>query len=123
MGGREMSFDPPKGRGRARLLTGKGDPNGLFRGAPTALLAKTHLLGEARAGRGVIRRDHRVVRCQTPLFAVLLGCHFVLCAQMPLQGLELLSVFQAHDVFRRHRAPRRNQTSARCRRTSRGSRP
>jgi hypothetical protein len=69
-----------------------------------ALLAESHLLGELRAGGGVTRRHHRIIRRQAPLLAVLLGRHAVLAAQMPLQRFELLAVLQAHDVVRIDRA-------------------
>ena len=69
--------------------------------AAAALLAEAHLLGELRAGRSVVRRNHRIVRRQAPLFPVLLGRHAVLGAQVSLQRLELLAVVEADQEVRR----------------------
>src|SRR5260370_39729874 len=65
------------------------DARGALLPAPP-LLAKSHLLGELRAGGGVVRRHHRVVGRQAPFFAVLLRCDVVLRAQVALERLELL---------------------------------
>src|SRR5664280_1699940 len=71
--------------------------------AAAALLAKPHLLGQLRARGRVTGRDHRIVGAERPFFPVLLGRHVVLRAQMPLERLEFLAVFQADNVFRRDR--------------------
>src|SRR5579863_535479 len=55
--------------------------------APFALLAQPHLLGELRAGGGVVGRHHRVIERKPPLLAILLRRHLVLGAQMALERL------------------------------------
>src|SRR5437868_14096490 len=66
--------------------------------APPPLLAPTHLLGRLRPRGGIVRRNHRIVRRQAPLLAVLLRRYVVLGAQVTLERLELLSVLEADDV-------------------------
>lgn len=63
-----------------------------------SLLTKSHLLGELRSGRRVVRRHHGVVRRKAPFLPVLLWCHVVLGPQVPLERLELLSVLQTNNV-------------------------
>jgi hypothetical protein len=93
--------------------------------AAAALLAKSHLLGKLRAGRGVIGRYHRVVRSQAPFLAILLGRHIVLRPQMTLERLELLSVLKTNDVIGSYRLLDRNRGLRRISRIlpSRGRHP
>src|ERR1700732_102177 len=65
--------------------------------AAAGLLAEPHLLGKLRAGLGVFRRHHRIIGRQTPFLAILLRRHAVARAQVPLERLEFVSVFQAHE--------------------------
>jgi len=55
--------------------------------AAAALLAEPHLLGELRPCRGVIGRHHRIIRRQTPLFAILIRRDAVPRAQMAFSDL------------------------------------
>src|SRR5215831_5564026 len=64
-----------------------------------ALAAKSHLLGKLRARLRVVRGDHRITRIEAPLLAVLVGREPVMGHQVPFQGLELLSILEADDVF------------------------
>src|SRR5262252_1740932 len=66
-----------------------------------ALLAETHLFSKLRSRRRIVWRDHRVVRRQSPFFAILFRGHIVLTAQVPSQGFKLLAVLQADEVIRR----------------------
>src|SRR4030081_265964 len=68
--------------------------------AATALLAQPHLLGQFRAKRRIIWGGHGIVGAQSPFFAVLLGCHVVLGAEVTLERFEFLSVLQTNDVLR-----------------------
>src|SRR5258705_12109321 len=78
-----------------------------FRGRPRRVAApaapQPDLLGDFRALFGVFRRDHRVVRRQPPFGAILIRRQTVGRAQMPLQHLELLAVFEADQKLWRDR--------------------
>src|SRR6202795_3999080 len=81
----------------------RGEPStAIF--AAAALLAEPHLLGKLRAGLGVFRRHHWIIGRQAPLLAILLRRHAVARAQVPFERLELVSIFQADDMFGRDRA-------------------
>ncbi len=81
---------PLRRRGRFRLL---------------GFTAEAHALGQCRARRGVVWRDHRIVRRQAPFDTVFVRRQTVVGRQMPLQRLELLPVIQADNVVRRDRSP------------------
>ena len=68
-----------------------------------ALLAEAHLLGQFRTGSRIVRCNHRVIGTQVPLLAVLFRGHVVVRAQVALQRLELLAVFETDDVIGRDR--------------------
>ena len=74
--------------GRARLISrsvlGAGAALGAACGL-TAALAEAHLLGQFRTRLGVVRSDHRVILCQTPLGPIVFRAHVVLGAQVPLE--------------------------------------
>jgi hypothetical protein len=59
------------------------------------LLAEPHFFGETRACGGVVRRHHGIIPAKTPLLAILLWCEVVMGAQVSLERLEFLSVFEA----------------------------
>src|SRR5262249_15895718 len=65
--------------------------------------AQLHALGQGRTRGGVVRRHHRIVLWQAPLGPVVVGAHVVLSAQVALQRLVLLAVFQADQVVGRDR--------------------
>ena len=96
---------PPKQNGarrrrRQNLLRTQCD----WRLAGLPLASETHLLGKLRPGRGVVRRHHRIRWVQRPLFAILIRRKVVVSHQMPLQRLELLSVFEADNIVVMYRA-------------------
>src|SRR5690606_8513846 len=62
------------------------------------LAAEAHLLRKTRTGSSVVGGDHRIVRVEIPLFAVLFRRHVVMGHEVTLQRLELLAVFEADDV-------------------------
>src|SRR3974377_2290934 len=66
---------------------------------PSPLLAKPHLLGEARARGGVVWRPHGIVAAETPLFAILLRGEVIPAAQMPFERFQSLSVLETNDVI------------------------
>ena len=72
--------------GRCLLL-----PALLFRALTS--LSKSKRLGEFGTGLGVVRRDHRIVRTETPLLAVLFRGE-ALSAKVPLQRLVSPPVFE-----------------------------
>src|ERR1700760_2177117 len=59
--------------------------------------AEADLLGKGTAPRGIGRRHHRIVGRQAPALAVVVRAHVVARAQVALQHLQLLAVFQADD--------------------------
>ena len=91
------------------------------RRAAFALLTQSHLLCELGASLGIIRCHHRIIGRQAPFLAIVFRRHVVLCAQMTLERFELLAVFQAHDVFGRHRPLDWNRGLKRLRRHSDGA--
>ena len=108
-----MPFNRPgkTAAARAAAFAIEPDVDSLRRllGAAAALLAEAHLLGQLRARGRVAGRDHRIVGAERPFFPILLGRHVVLRAQMPLERLEFLAVFQTDNVFRRDRLLHRNR--------------
>lgn len=46
----------------------------------------------------VVRRNHRVIRLQSPFLAIFVRSEPVVYSEMPFQRFELLPVFQADDV-------------------------
>ncbi len=76
---------------------------------PGPLAAQPDLLGEFGALLGVVGRHHRIVRRQTPLCPILVGCQIVSSANVPLQHLQLLAVLEADDVVGCHRAADRHR--------------
>src|SRR5208337_3119722 len=90
-------WSPPPG-GAGFLAPALLATTGLLVSLP--MLAEPHLLGEARACDGVVRRHHGIIAAKTPLFAILLWCEVVMGAQMSLERLEFLAVLKADDVVR-----------------------
>ena len=94
----------PHGQAPSSDLNGdlnRGRVRSTFPGACGLLFparAEARLLGEIRARAGVVRRNHRVVVREAPLLAVFFRREIVVRAQMALQRLELLAVFEADDV-------------------------
>ncbi len=64
----------------------------------SALLAQTAFFRQFTACLRVIRRCHGIIRRQPPTLPVFLRGHVVIRFEMPLEHLELLTVFQTHDV-------------------------
>ena len=87
---------------RAKRITVVKPPklqvDGLILTRPTRLSTEPHGLGQPGANGGVVRGDHRVVRRQTPLLAILRRRQ-IKGSEVPLQRLELLAVLQTHDVI------------------------
>src|ERR1700761_40631 len=67
-----------------------------------AALAEAQALGQLRTSCTVVRRNHRIVRRQTPLFAILFRAQATR-GQMPAQSLIGLVVFEAVQCIRRDR--------------------
>ena len=69
---------------------------------PTALLprlaAQADLLRELPAGRGIVGRDHRVVRGKIPPCAILVGRQVVFGRQVPLEHFHLLAAVEADEM-------------------------
>ena len=74
----------------------------------------------SRCASGIVRRHHRIVRRQAPAGAVFVRRQLVARAQIALQHLQLLAVFQADDVVGRApiSSPAPPAGAARCRRAA-----
>src|SRR3954467_2170887 len=84
--------------------------SGSSRGSVLGLTrAKSDLLGEGGALFGVFGGYHRVVGVEAPLLAVLLRRHAIGRSQVPLQHLQLLSVFQADNIVGKYRLADRHE--------------
>ena len=63
------------------------------------LSSKTERLCQVRATAGVVRRHDWIVMRERPLRTIRVGRKAVLYAQMPLEGFERQTAFEAHDTI------------------------
>ena len=75
---------------------------------PGLLAPEADLLGERRALGGIIRSDHGVIGWQPPFRAIFFGRQAVSGAQVTLEHLQFLAVFEADDIVGLDRAADRN---------------
>src|SRR5882757_7931304 len=89
----------------------KGGRGGLGMGRRllATFAAEAIVLGETRARRRIVGRDHRIVRRQAPLLPIFFRGHIVMGPQVALQRLEFLAVLETDDVVRRNGFPHRNR--------------
>src|SRR3546814_2013906 len=66
--------------------------------AATALGAQTNFFCQIAPLFGIIGGDHRIIGGKIPFQTIIVRSHLIMCHQMPLKHLQLLSVFQADNV-------------------------
>src|SRR6266446_3341756 len=104
---RPVSPAPPApGTGEGLALSGRSFG---ARRQPAGSAPQPDLLGEFRAARGVVWRNHRIIRREPPFYTVFVRRHIIGRPQVPLQHLQFLAVLEADKEFRSYRFSNRHR--------------